>query len=131
MRPLTPQRIDRSSYALGRYNSLGSGTDHVEHCMRLRKHWHVTACQLNGCSAHALRQETFQLGLNGAVFAGDDVPAWFRPPRGAFGFLRKKVRCWCRMGRPDEPLLLFRQVPREALDALWTHPHASIGHFNV
>ena len=52
-----------------------SGANHVEHKFGLRKHWHMAAIGLIGGCAHALGKETFQIGMNRAVFFADDLPA--------------------------------------------------------
>jgi hypothetical protein len=48
--------------------------------MRLGEHRNVTEAQLDGCGAHALRNETVQFGLDGAIFGSHNVPTRLGPP---------------------------------------------------
>ena len=70
-------------------------------------------------------------GLNRAVFAGHDVPARLRLPRGAFNLLIEEVGSRHHLGRPDELLFLLGQVSREAADAFRPQPDAPVRDLDV
>src|SRR5437016_12067212 len=55
-------------------------SDHIEHELRLRQHGHVAALRLDGRCAHALGEEAFQVGMDGAILGGNDGPARLRLP---------------------------------------------------
>src|SRR6478609_1027814 len=67
---------------------------------------------------HALRHETFQVGVDGAVVLGHDVPARLRPPRDAVDLLREKVGHGRGLSCPDYLLLRLGEVPREVGHAI-------------
>jgi len=56
-------RRRRGLRRLGFLNGLCGCPDYVQHSMRLGEHRNVTEAQLDGCGAHALRNETVQFGL--------------------------------------------------------------------
>ena len=80
---------------------------------------------------HALRKKTFQIRVDGAVVLADDVPAGLRLPCGSPNFRVEKVGFRDALGRPNELLLLLREVSAEKLRALGTQPDTSIHDFNV
>src|SRR5216683_8233690 len=55
-------------------------SDHVDHELRLRQHGHVAALHFDGRCAHALGEEAFQVGMDGAILGGNDGPARLRLP---------------------------------------------------
>src|SRR2546426_5971394 len=73
-------------------NGACGGTDHVDHEGGLREHGDVAAVGLMDGGAHPLRDEALQLGMDGAVVLGHDVPARFRPPGGGLHLLVEQVR---------------------------------------
>src|ERR1039457_6346220 len=75
----------------GCLNGAGGGTDHVDHQVRVGEHGHVAAVGRVGGGAHPLGAETFQVGVNGTVVVGHDVPARLRPPGGAVELLIEQV----------------------------------------
>src|SRR5260370_2143431 len=103
------------------YPSRG-GADDVEDEAGLGEHGNVAAVGLVGGGAHALRNEAFQLRVDGVVLIGHDVPARLRLPGGVFGLGAEQVRVRHALGRPDQLLFLFGQVSREVLDAVPEHP---------
>src|SRR5215469_4439325 len=56
-------------------NGVCGGADYVEDAFRLGEHRHMAAVEFVGGCAHALGHSALQIGLNGAVILGDDVPA--------------------------------------------------------
>jgi hypothetical protein len=52
------------------------------------------ASDLRSGGAHALRHEAFQIGMDGTVILGNDVPARLRPLGGAFNLLVEQVHGW-------------------------------------
>jgi len=72
-------------------NGASGFADHAEYEVRIGEHGDVAAGPLHGGCPHALRHETFQVGVDGAVVLGHDVPARLRPPRDAVDLLREKI----------------------------------------
>src|SRR5262252_447212 len=105
--------------------------DHVEHEVWLGKHWHVAAVALKGGCAHALGKEALQIGMNGSVLFGDDVPARLRLPVSPPDFLLEQIGFRGALGCPNELLLLLRKVAAEILGAIGTQPDTSIHDFDV
>src|SRR5215831_13274477 len=105
--------------------------DHVEHEVRLRKHRHVAAIALKGGCAHALGEEALQIGLNGSILFGDDVPARLRLPGSSPDFRLEQIGFRGALGCPNELLLLLRKVAAEIFGALGTQPDTSIHDFDV
>jgi len=68
-------------------NSFCGRPDHINHQAGGREHGDMAASDLSHFSAHALRDETFQLGLHSPVLRGYDVPARLRLLRGAVDLL--------------------------------------------
>src|SRR5271155_5130367 len=120
-----------SGYALRRCHSFGGGADHVDHETGIGKHGDMAAGDLKGGRAHAFRNEAFEIGMDGTVLGGHDVPAGLRSPSGALDFLIEKVRGRRALRRPHEFLLLLGQVSREAHDAVRLQPDAPVRNFNV
>jgi len=85
----------------GFLNGGGGGPDHVDHKAGLGEHGDVAAADLVGGGAHAPGGEALQLGLDGVVVGGNDVPARLRLPRGAFGVPAEQVSGRRDVGRPD------------------------------
>src|SRR6266576_1874263 len=112
-------------------NCLCSGADDVEHALGLREHRHVAAVELIGGCAHALGHGALQIGMHGAVFFADDVPARLRLPGGPPDFRVEQVGFRDALGCPTELLLLLRKVPTEILRAVRTQPDTSIHDFDV
>src|SRR6266849_8235325 len=107
------------------------GADYVEHLVGLGKHGDVTALELVGGRFHSLRNKTFQLRVHSAVVLAHNVPARLRLPRRSFKLLVEEVRVWHALGRPNKFLFLLWQISREACDATWLQPHATICDFDV
>src|SRR5215472_13207166 len=105
--------------------------DHVEHEVGLGKHWHVAAVALKGGCAHALGEEALQIGMNGSVLFGDDVPAQLRLPGSSPDFRLEQIGFRCALGCPNELLLLLRKVAAEILCAFRTQPDTSVDDFYV
>jgi len=80
---------------------------------------------------HALCNKTFQLRVHRAVVLAHDVPTRLRSPCGSFKLLVEEVRVWHALGRPNKFLFLLWQISREACDATWFQPHATICDFDV
>src|SRR3989442_230585 len=95
-------------------NSLCGGTDHVEHQLRVRQHWDVTAVGLVRGRADALRAEALELWVDGAVLLGDDVPARLRLPGGAFNLPIEQVDRRRIVSRPHELLLFLGKISCKA-----------------
>src|ERR1700738_4702788 len=66
------RRYPPRSSSLSVLDCLRGLADHVEHKAGLGKHRDVAAVNFESGRAHALRDETFQLGLNRAVVLGHD-----------------------------------------------------------
>src|SRR6202050_1591727 len=115
----------------GLSDRAGSGPDDVDDDTGMGQHDDVAAVHVVGVSAHALRRETLQLGVDGAVVAGHDVPARLRAPGGTFGLGVEQARVRWDVGRPDQPLLRLGQGARERLDALRAHPDAPVRDLDV
>src|SRR5262245_51037239 len=105
--------------------------DHVEHEVGLGKHWHVAAVALKGGCVHALGEEALQIGMNGSVLFGDDVPARLRLPGSSPDFRLEQIRFRCALGCPNELLLLLRKVAAEILCGFRTQPDTSVDDFYV
>src|SRR2546428_10713190 len=103
-------------------NGVCGGPDHVDHEGGLREHGDVAAVGLMDGGAHPLRDEALQLGMNGAVVLGHDVPTRLRPPGGAFHLLVEQIDVRHTLGCPDDLLLLLGEISREVLDGLPAHP---------
>ena len=105
--------------------------DDIEYEDGVREHGDVAAVDLAGRSAHTIRHEALQLGMDSPVLGGQDVPTRLRPPSGALDLLVEQVRRRCSVGRPHDLLLLLGQVSREARDAFRFQPDASVCNFDV
>src|SRR5215467_1679759 len=105
--------------------------DHVEHEVRLGKHRHVAAITLKGGCAHALGEEALEIGMNGSVLFGDDVPARLRLPGSSADFRLEQIGFRRALGRPNELLLLLRKVAAEILCAFRTQPDTAVDDFYV
>src|SRR2546429_9064814 len=81
--------------------------------------------------AHALGEEAFQVGMDGAILGGNDGPARLRLPCGAVNLLVEQVCVGREVGGPDDLLLLLRKVAGEILNAFREHPDPSVGNFDV
>src|SRR5437868_5381141 len=107
------------------------GTDDIDHKVGMREHRNMAAFHLTDGGTHTLRHGTLQVGVNGLVTFGDDEPARFGLPCRAFHLLGKQVGSRRVVSRPNDILLLLREIPREAFDALLEHPNASVRDFDV
>src|SRR5262245_10184864 len=105
--------------------------DHVEHEVGLGKHWHVAAIALKRGCAHAFGEEALQIGMNGSVLFGDDVPARLRLPGSLPDFRLEQIGFRRALGCPNELLLLLRKVAAEKLCGFRTQPDTSVDDFNV
>src|SRR6476661_2263618 len=105
--------------------------NHVEHEVRLGKHRHVAAVALKGGCAHALGEETLQIGMHGLILFGDDVPAGLRFPGSSPDFRLEQIGFRGALGCPNELLLLLRKVAAEIFGALGTQPDTSVDDFYV
>ena len=105
--------------------------DHVEHEVGLGKHRHVAAVALKGGCAHALGEETLQIGMHSLILFGDDVPARLRLPGSSPDFRLEQIGFRGALGCPNELLLLLRKVAAEILCALRTQPDTSVDDFYV
>ena len=74
--------------------------------MGLGEHRHVTGIKLYRLCAHALRGETFEIRMDGAVLGADDIPARLCSPRDTIVLLIEEVRHRYALCRPYD--LLFR-----------------------
>ncbi|MEY2462276.1 MAG: hypothetical protein QOH64_414 [Acidimicrobiaceae bacterium] len=95
------------------------------------KHGDVAGVDVVGAGAHALGSESLQLGMDGSVVVGHDVPAGLRLPGGALHLLIEQVRVGWDVGCPDEFLLLFGEISCEALHAVWAQPDMAVREFDV
>jgi hypothetical protein len=75
--------------------------------------------------------QALQIGMNGAVLGGEDLPTRLRLPRRAFNFLREQVRRRCGVSCPDEFLVLLGQISLKARDALRFEPGPAVRDFDV
>src|SRR5207237_3365789 len=107
------------------------GADHVDYEFGFGEHRHMAAIDLVNGGAHAFRDKALQIGVHSAVVLAHDVPARLRSPRGSFKLLVEEVRVWHALGRPNKFLFLLWQISREACDATWLQPHATVGDFAV
>src|SRR5258705_5782688 len=105
--------------------------NHVEHEVRLGKHRHVAAVALKGGCAHALGEETLQIGMHGLILFGDDVPARLRLPASSADFRLEQIGFRGALGCPNELLLLLRKVAAEILCAFRTQQDTSVDDFYV
>jgi hypothetical protein len=90
---------------LGVLNRFCSLADHIEYEAGVRQHRNVAVGGLNRAGSHALRHESLQIGGDGTVLSGQDVPARLRPPRGTFNLLVEQVRRRSSVRRPYDFLL--------------------------
>ena len=90
------------------------------------KHRDVAAVHVVGPGAHALGRGSLELGLDGPVMIGHDVPARLAAPGGAVSLLVEQVSVRCDVGSPHQLLLLFGEVTGECLGALRQHPDATV-----
>src|SRR5262245_12606532 len=133
-------RVRHAGRDLGREPPLASGLLHdsyrsfsnnVQHKLGLRQHGDMTAVGFEDRCPHALRDEALQLGLDGLVLGGYDVPAWLGSPGGSFNLLIEEIRCRRSMRCPDELLLMLRQITGKGRNAIWFQPNTSVCHFNM
>jgi hypothetical protein len=122
---------DSRLFYLSGLNRVRGGADYVEHEVGLGEHWDMATLDLIGGGAHPFGNETFQIGVHSAVVLSHDIPARLGSPRGSFELLVEEVRVWHALGRPNKFLFLLWQISREACDATWLQPHATIGDFDV
>ena len=103
------QKWSERRFAVRSITLLGVGglADHVEHGVRMGKHRHVAAVEFNGGCAHAFGEEALQIGMNGSVLFGDDVPAWLRLPGSSPDFRLEQIGFRRALGCPNELLLLL------------------------
>jgi len=129
------EALCHESFALrsdrGSLNRVRGGTNHVDHEAGVREHGDVAAVDLVDRSAHPLRHEALQLGLDGVVvlatmyqlgFDFQAVPSTFWLNRSAAG------AAWVAQ---DDLLLRLGQVSREARDAFREHPDSPVGNVDV
>src|SRR6516165_8694268 len=120
-----------SSYSIAVWLGVCGLADHVEHEAWLGKHRHMAAVALKGGCAHALGEEALQIGMNGSVLFGDDVPARLRLPGSSPDFRLEQIGFRRALGCPNELLLLLREVAAEILCAFRTQPDTSVDDFYV
>src|ERR1700746_2079771 len=92
----------------GSLNGFRCGANHVDDTFRLGEHRHVAAVELIAGCPHALGHGALQIGMHGAVFFSDDVPAWLRLPSGAPDSRLEQIGLGDALSRPNELLLLLR-----------------------
>src|SRR6266567_1686047 len=97
----------------GSLNGFRRGANHVDDTFRLGEHRHVAAVELIAGCPHALGEKTLQIGMHGVVFFADDVPAWLRLPSGSPGLRLEQVGFGDALSRPNELLLLLREISAE------------------
>src|SRR5215470_10407429 len=107
-------------------NGVCGGADYVEDAFRLGEHRHMAAVEFVGGCAHALGHSALQIGLNGAVILGDDVPAGLRPPGGSADFGVEQVGFRSSLRRINKLFLLLGQITGETLNAFRSQPDASV-----
>ena len=83
----------------------------------------MTAIGFEGRCPHALCDEALQLGLDGLVLGGYDVPAWLGSPGGSFNLLIEEIRYRRSMRCPDQFLLMLRQITGKGRNAVWFQPN--------
>src|SRR5882672_7450592 len=86
----------------------------------------MAALGLDGCRAHTLRDEALQLGVDGAVVLGHDVPTRLRPPGCTCHLLVEQVRGRHALRCPNNLLLLAGEVSRERADASGPKPYTPV-----
>src|SRR5258708_13492163 len=84
-------------------NGVCRAPDHVEHEAGGGEHGDVAAVDLIGGGAHPLRHEALQLGWDGVVVLGHDVPARLQPPGGPLSVAAEPVPALRAPARPDAP----------------------------
>src|SRR5579863_2836823 len=102
----------------GSLNSFRCGANHVNDAFRLGEHGHVAAVELIGGCTHSLGEEALQVRMHGVVFFADDVPARLRLSSGSSEFRLEQVGLGNALRRPDELLLLLREVSAKILRAV-------------
>src|SRR5262249_16462530 len=113
------------------HDSCRSFSNNVQHKLGLRQHRDMTAVGLEDRCPHALCDEALQLGLDGLVLGGYDVPAWLGSPGGSFNLLIEEIRCRRSMCCPDKFLLMLRQITGKGRNAVWFQPNTPVCHFNM
>src|SRR5882757_6522494 len=103
----------------------------VEYVFRLLQHRHVAVIELERRCPRALGRVALELRLYGLVVLADDRPAGLRPPGDALDLLHEEVRDRDHRGRPDELLLLLREIAGEALHAGFEQPDAALRDLDV
>src|SRR5262245_40066675 len=91
----------------------------------------MAARSFERCCTHALRYKTLQLRLNCMVFGGNDIPAWLRFPCSSRDLLAKQIGNRCRLSRPNESLLVFREIASKRRNPVSLQPHAPIANSDV
>src|ERR1700757_4394921 len=115
----------------GSLNGFRRRANHVADTFWLGEHRHVAAVELIGGCPHAVGEKTLQIGLDGAVFFADDVPAWLRLPGGSPDFRLEQVGFGDALSRPNELLLLLRKISAEIFRTFGTKPNTSIHDFDL
>jgi hypothetical protein len=115
----------------GSLNRSRGGTDYIDHQVGVGEYGNVTAGDLGHFGAHALSNEPFHVGVDGAVVLGDDVPAWLRFPRSSSDFRVEQVGIGHALGCPSKLLFMLGQIACETVDAFRTQPDTLVRDFNV
>jgi len=97
----------------------------------VREHGDVAAGDLRRGGAHSLGDEAFHVGMDGAVVAGDDVPARLRSPGGSSDYRVEQRGIRNALGRPYELLFLLGQIARETVDAFGAQPDSAVRDLDV
>src|SRR5215470_11373867 len=77
---LSMQRRARSAVRYMLLLGVCGYTDHVNHDLRMGKHWNMATVDFVNGRAHTLRHKALQLRLHSAVASGHDIPARFGLP---------------------------------------------------
>ena len=107
------------------------GTDYIDHQVGVGEHGDVAAGDLSHFGAHALSNEPFHVGVDGAVVLGDDVPAGLRSPGSSSDFCIEQACIRNALGRPNQLLFLLGQIVGETVDAFRKQPDTSVRDFDV
>src|ERR1700685_3459571 len=115
----------------GSLDAADGVADDVDHEVGVGQHGDVAAVDVVGGGVHALGAEALQLGVDGVVVVGDDVPARLGLPGDAVGFGAEQLGGGRGGGGPDDLLLGLGQVPAEVRGGVVGHPDAPVGDLDV
>jgi hypothetical protein len=116
---------------LGRRHRTRRLADYIKHHVGVRQHGYVARCHFRCGGFHALRDEALQVGMNGLVLIGKDIPARFGLPCRAVELLVEQVGHRHALRCVHKLLVGLRQVSAEVLGAGRLEPHATVSDFDL